>query len=75
MLPTPIAPESFQGHQGFVAGSGPELASAFEAALVLATRRFNGAGTDGLISHLLLLIARLAFIDRQFTEAEPEFLI
>jgi len=35
-LPAAIAPERFQAHQGFVTRSGPELAGAFETALVLA---------------------------------------
>ena len=42
-VPAVVAPEGFQAHQGFVSGEGPELAGAFEAALVLAAGRFDGA--------------------------------
>lgn len=51
-LPAAIAPEGFQAHQGFVPRRDPELAGAFETALVLTARRFNGPGTDGAVSEL-----------------------
>ena len=48
-MPTAVAPEGLQTQQGLIAGSGPELTCAFEAALVLAAGRFNCPGAQGLI--------------------------
>lgn len=42
--PAAIAPESFQAQAGLVVGGGPELAGAFETALVLATGGLDGFG-------------------------------
>jgi hypothetical protein len=45
LMPTVVAPEGFEAHEGFITGGGPELAGAFEAALVLTAGRLNSAGT------------------------------
>lgn len=42
-MPTMIAPEGFQTHQGFIAHADPELTGALEPALVLAAGRFHRA--------------------------------
>jgi len=62
LIPAAIAPERFQTQQGFVAGSRPELAGAFEPALVLPAGRFNGPGTHRVIGQLPLRLGRLAFL-------------
>src|ERR1017187_9267254 len=54
-LPATIAPEGFQAQQSFIARRGPELAGAFEAALVLAASGLNGARTQRLIGEFDLL--------------------
>jgi hypothetical protein len=53
--PAAIAPEGFQTHEGFITGGGPELAGAFEPALVLTTGGFNGPGTQRLVGKVDLL--------------------
>ena len=54
-MPAAVAPEGFQTHQAFVSFEGPELAGAFEAALILAAGRFNGPGTQGFVGQFGLL--------------------
>ena len=39
-MPATIAPEGFQAQEGFIPCRGPELAGAFEAALVLSACAF-----------------------------------
>src|SRR5437899_1969363 len=47
-VPAFVAPEDFQAEQGFVSFLAPVLSGAFETALRLTTRRFNGPAADGL---------------------------
>jgi len=54
-MPTAIAPEGFQAQEGFVTSEGPELARAFEAALVLTAGGLNGARTQRLVGEFDLL--------------------
>ena len=54
-MPPPIAPEGFQAQEGFIACRRPELAGAFEAALVLTAGGLNGARTQRLVGQFGLL--------------------
>ena len=54
-MPTAIAPEGFEAHEGFIAGGGPELACAFEAALVLTAGGLDGAGAYRLVGEFDLV--------------------
>src|SRR5258708_2445941 len=64
VVPTAVAPKSFQTHEGFVSWNSPELAGAFETALILATGRLNRPGTNWVVSQLFLLLSRFVFIHR-----------
>ena len=45
-MPTLVAPEGLQAHQSFIADTTPELAGAFEPALILAAGRFHRAAAQ-----------------------------
>ena len=47
-VPATVAPEGVQAEQRLVAAFAPKLAGAFEAALVLAAGRLDGARAQGL---------------------------
>src|SRR5450756_2437536 len=42
-VPSVVAPEGFQTHQSFIAGTTPELAGSLEAALILSAGGFHRA--------------------------------
>src|ERR1035441_701202 len=54
-MPATIAPEGFQAQEGFIPCRGPELAGAFEAALVLPAGGLNGTRTQRLVGEFELL--------------------
>jgi hypothetical protein len=62
-MPATVAPASFQAPQGLITFHRPELAGAFEAALVLSAGGLDGPGTQGLGRHDLLGRGRCAFLD------------
>lgn len=55
VMPAAVAPEGFQAQEGFVAGGGPELAGAFEPALILPAGGFDGPGAQRLVGQEELL--------------------
>src|SRR5690242_7368455 len=61
-MPSMVSPKGFQAQEGFVALGGPELAGAFEPALVLAAGRFHGSRTQGLVGQLELLLSGRAVV-------------
>ena len=61
-MPSMVPPKRFQAEEGFVAVGGPELAGAFEPALVLAAGRFHGSRTQGLVGQLELLLSGRAVV-------------
>jgi hypothetical protein len=63
LVPAAISPEGFQAHEGFVTSGGPELAGAFETALVLAAGGFDGARTQRFIGFEDLGGSGVAFLD------------
>ena len=65
-MPTAVAPEHFQTHEGFVAGLTPELARSLEAALRLPTGGFHRATPNGFarppscpVVHALLMFVEV----------------
>jgi hypothetical protein len=75
LMPAAIAPQGLQAHQGFVSGGGPELASAFEAAFVLAAGGFDGARTQGFIAFEDLGWSGCAFLHGFSIRAFPHRII
>jgi hypothetical protein len=53
-VPAVVAPAGFEAHQGFIPRRGPELAGAFEAALVLPTGGLDGPRTQWFIGPVAL---------------------
>jgi hypothetical protein len=63
-MPSTIAPEGFQTQEGFITRRGPELAGAFEAALVLPASGLNGPRTQRLVGEFDLLSRGGAVLNR-----------
>ena len=55
VMPAAVAPEGFQAQEGFIPGGGPELAGAFEPALILPAGGFDGPGAQRLVGQEELL--------------------
>jgi hypothetical protein len=61
-MPSVIAPEAIQRQERFVTGLGPKLAGTFEATLILAAGRLDGAAAHGFIALTRITIVKAAAV-------------
>jgi hypothetical protein len=61
-MPSVIALKGIQSQERFVTGLGPKLAGTFEATLILAAGRLDGAATHGFIALTHITIVKAAAI-------------